>query len=219
MLKNIGAVIFDLDGTLIDSMWIWDEIDKDYFKHLGIEIPINLKDEINHLSFKETAAYFKLNFNINDSIENILVQWNSMASHYYSNKVMLKDGALDLLRYLKNNNMKIALATSNSSTLLTLALKSTNIYDYFDSITTTDEVSKGKNHPDVYKLAADKLGIAYDRCLVFEDILEAIEGSKLANMKVCAVYDKYSDYNKEKIINSADYYIKDFRECLIESSI
>lgn len=215
MLKNIDAVILDLDGTLIDSMWIWDEIDKDYFKQLGVQMPTNLKDEINHLSFKEVAAYFKSNFNINDSIENILNQWNSMAFNHYSNNIMLKDGALDLLKYLKSNNIKIALATSNSVTLLTAALKSTNIYDYFDSITTTDEVSRGKNHPDVYILAADKLKVSYDRCLVFEDILEAIGGAKLANMKVCAVYDKYSEYNTEKIINSADYYIKDFREYLI----
>ena len=214
MLSNIDAAIFDLDGTLVDSMWIWEQIDKDYFHHLGIEIPKNLKDEINHLSFNETAVYFKSKFNISDSVDTILNQWNSMAFKHYSKNVSLKPGAFKFLKYLKNNNIKISLATSNSNELLTAALKCTNIYDFFDNITTTNEVKYGKNHPDVYLLASKSLNVSPNRCLVFEDILEAVRGAKLANMKVCAVYDKLSNYNKDKIISEADYYIKDFNELM-----
>lgn len=214
MLSDINGVIFDLDGTLIDSMWIWNQIDIDYLKGLGFAVPKDLKDNINNLTFEETAKYFKKVFNIKDSVEVIIKTWSDMAYYHYSNTVSLKRGALDYLNYLKNKGIKIALATSNSNELLTAALKKTNIYSYFDSITTTAEVKKGKSNPDVYLLAAKKLGISPNNCLVFEDILEAVNGSKLANMKVIAVYDKAAQYQRESLIQAADKYIIDFYDLL-----
>ena len=121
MPKKIKAVIFDLDGTLVDSMWIWEKVDTEYFNMKGLTIPKNLKDEINHLSFEQTAYYFKNKFNISDSIEDILNTWYKMAYNHYSNDISLKNGALDFLKFLKSNNIKIALATSNSKKLLTAA--------------------------------------------------------------------------------------------------
>lgn len=212
MLTNIKAVIFDLDGTLIDSMWIWEQIDIDYFNKIGLPMPLNLKDEINHLSFHDTAVYFKNTFGIKKSVDEICNEWNLMALDYYSNKVSLKPGALNFIKKLSVNNIKIALATSNSKTLLEAALNHTGIMEYFDVITTTGEVNNGKNHPDVYLLAANKLQTSPNECLVFEDILEAIQGAKLAKMKVCAVYDKYSSYNKAKILCASDYYIDNYND-------
>ena len=107
MPKKVKAVIFDLDGTLVDSMWIWDKVDTEYFNMKGLTIPKNLKDEINHLSFEQTAYYFKNKFNISDSIEDILNTWYKMAYNHYSNDISLKNGALDFLKFLKSNNMKL----------------------------------------------------------------------------------------------------------------
>jgi HAD superfamily hydrolase (TIGR01509 family) len=214
MLKDIKAAIFDLDGTLIDSMWVWEQIDINYLSSKGIPIPKNLKDEIGHLSFEQTAIYFKSKFMLKDSIETILTTWNNMAYNLYSNEVHLKPGVLPFLDYLKDLGIKISLATSNNNLLLEAALKSTGIYDYFHSITTTDETQSNKSNPDVYLLAAHKLGIAPEDCIVFEDILEAVRGAKLANMKVVAVYDKSSEYQKDKLISEADKYIHNFTELL-----
>ncbi len=211
-MNKTKAAIFDLDGTLIDSMWIWEKIDHDYLSSKGLAIPSNLKDEINHLSFNQTAHYFKNRFQLTESIEEILKTWNDMAYNHYSNNISLKEGAKELLTYLKTNNIKIALATSNSETLLTVALKSTGIYEYFDVISTTNEVDKGKNFPDIYLLTANKLGVTPNNCVVFEDILEAVKGAKLANMKVCAVYDKYAEYQKEQLSLTADEYINNFKD-------
>lgn len=206
------AAIFDLDGTLIDSMWIWEKIDHDYLTSKGLAVPSNLKDEINHLSFKQTAYYFKNRFQLTESIEEILKTWNDIAYYHYSNNISLKEGAKELLDYLKSKNIKIALATSNSENLLTAALKYTNIYEYFDIITTTNEVDKNKSFPDVYLLTADKLGVSPNSCIVFEDILEAVRGAKLANMKVCAVYDKSAEYQRKELSLIADKYINNFRD-------
>ena len=214
MLNDIKAAIFDLDGTLVDSMWVWAQIDIDYLKQKGYSMPENLRSEIVHLSFSQTAIYFKEKFNLDDSIEKISKDWHDMAFNHYSNNVKLKLGVKDFLNNLKSLKIKIALATSNSIPLLEACLKNNGIYDYFDSITTTDEVSNGKDCPDVYLLAADKLGINPKDCLVFEDILPAIQGAKAANMKVIAVKDDECLDSKEALLKYADKYIHSFEELL-----
>lgn len=213
-MKNIKGVIFDLDGTLVDSMWVWEKIDKDYLEKHGHAVPLNLKDSINHLSFEETARYFKDTFNLKDSIDTIINDWTTMAYHHYSENIFLKDGALDFLKKLKSLGIKIGLATSNSLPLLEVVLKNNNIYSYFDSITTTSEVSRGKDNPDVYLLAAKKLGINPYDCVVFEDIIPAIIGAKAANMKTVAIYDTYAENDRSSLISLADYYIINYNEVI-----
>ena len=214
MLDNIKGAIFDLDGTLVDSMWVWAQIDIDYLKMKGHSAPPDLKDNIGHLSFSQTAAYFKERFKINDSIDTILTDWHNMAFNHYSNNVKLKAGVREFLKKLKDRKVKIALATSNSVPLLEACLKNNEIYDYFDSITTTDEVSRGKDYPDVYLLAASKINVTPENCLVFEDILPAVKGAKSANMKVIAVKDDDSLDSKELLTKYADKYIESFNELL-----
>ena len=214
MLNDIKGAIFDLDGTLVDSMWVWTQIDVDYLRMKGHSMPKNLRNEIVHLSFSQTAVYFKEKFNLDDSIEKISEDWHDMAFNHYSNNVKLKLGVKDFLNMLKSLKIKIALATSNSIPLLEACLKNNEIYDYFDSITTTDEVSTGKDCPDVYLLAANKLGIHPKDCLVFEDILPAVQGAKAANMKVIAVEDTECLDSKEDLLKYADKYIHSFEELL-----
>lgn len=213
-MKNIKGAIFDLDGTLVDSMWIWEKIDKDYLEKKGHAVPANLKDNINHLSFNQTAMYFKNAFKLEDSIDAIMSDWTTMAYTHYSKNVFLKNGALEFLKRLKLSGIKIGLATSNSVPLLEAALKNNNIYSYFDCITTTSEVTRGKDNPDVYLLAAKKLGINPCDCVVFEDIVPAIIGAKAANMKTVAIYDKFEEANKEELTSLADKYIMDFHEII-----
>jgi HAD superfamily hydrolase (TIGR01509 family) len=212
MLTNIKAVIFDLDGTLVDSMWVWGKIDTDYFKKRNMDLPFNLKSQIEHLSFDDTAAYFKSNFNIPDTIEEIKKEWTDFAYGEYLNNVKLKPGVVQFLTFLKSLNIKIGLATSNSKPLLEACLKSNDIYHYFDSITLTSEVCRGKNFPDIYLLAAEKLGVKPEECIVFEDILPAVKGAKSAGMKVIGVYDDFSKEQKEDIISHADMYIVEYNE-------
>lgn len=214
MLENIKGAIFDLDGTLVDSMWVWSKIDIDYLESKGHALPENLNSEICHLSFTQTANYFKERFSLSDSIDTILKDWNNMAYNHYSENIKLKDGVNEFLDKLKQNNIKIALATSNSVPLLEACLKNNGIYDYFDSITTTDEVSNGKNCPDVYLLAAKKLNVNPKNCIVFEDILPAIKGAKAADMTVIAVSDKHSLNDLDEIINHSDKYINSYFELI-----
>lgn len=207
MLKDIKAAIFDLDGTLIDSMWLWEKVDIDFLNKRGFKLPLDLKENIEHLSFIDTAKYFKERFNLPQSLEEIMNEWNTMAYEQYANTILLKPGAKEYLYSLKLKGIKIALATSNSIPLLEAVLKRSGIYNYFDVITTTNEVKRGKNFPDIYLLSAEKLGVKPNECIVFEDILPAVLGAKAAGMKVVAVHDLYSEYQRKEILDSADYFI------------
>ncbi|MFL0269470.1 HAD family hydrolase [Candidatus Clostridium radicumherbarum] len=215
MLKDIKAAIFDLDGTLIDSMWLWEKVDIDFLSKRDYELPIDLKENIEHLSFIDTAKYFKERFNLPENIEDIMAEWNSMAFEEYANNVSLKSGAKEYLHNLKLKGIKLALATSNSVPLLEAVLKNNGVYGYFDVITTTNEVNRGKNFPDIYLLSAEKLHVKPTECIVFEDILPAVLGAKMAGMKVVAVHDLYSEYQKNDIIASADYYIYKYEDLSI----
>lgn len=214
MLNDLDAVIFDLDGTLVDSMWMWESIDIEYLGRFGIEFPKDLQTCIEGMSFSETAAYFKKRFHIKDSLDQIKSDWNRMAWDKYLHEVPMKEGVKELLDYLKNNSIPAGIATSNSRELVDLIIEKHQLGGYFSSIRTSCEVAKGKPSPDIYLLVAEDLRAEPSRCLVFEDILQGVMAGKNANMKVCAVYDKYSEKDKEQKNRLADYYIRSFHEVL-----
>ena len=140
--------------------------------------------------------------------------WNEMAYNHYKNNVKLKDNALEFLMKLKASGIKIGLATSNSIPLLEATLKSNKAYDLFDAITVTDEVNKSKSNPDIYLLAAQKLGVEPENCIVFEDIIAAARGAKLAGMKVIGVYDEHSKHQEALLKEECDNYIYNYNELL-----
>ncbi len=214
MLKDIKAVIFDLDGTLVDSMWMWKSIDIEYLAKFGLEMPEDLQHCIEGMSFSETAAYFKERFDLPDSLEQIKSDWNEMAWNKYQYEVPLKDGVKEFLTYLKQNNIPAGIATSNSRELVDLIIDRHDMKGYFSSIRTSCEVAKGKPSPDIYLLVAEDLGVLPQNCLVFEDVLQGVMAGKNADMKVCAVYDEYSEKDMDEKKRLSDYYVHSITEVL-----
>lgn len=216
MLKNKKAVIFDLDGSLVDSMWMWKAIDIEFLGQRNISLPQNLQKEIEGMSFSETAVYFKETFQLSESLEEIKDIWNQMAYEKYTKEVTLKKGALRLLEYCRKQGILLGIATSNSRLLAESNLKALKIFDYFTCIITSCDVKKGKPAPDVYLEAAKQMRVEPCECLVFEDIVMGILAGKNAGMQVCAIEDQYSMYQKEEKMQLADYYIEDFNELSYE---
>lgn len=217
MLKNIKAVIFDLDGTLVDSMWMWKSIDVEYLEKKGITVPADIQafqEELEGMGFTETAVFFKNRFQIEDSLEKIKKTWILMAEEKYSKEVPLKPGVREFLEELKNRNIPIGISSSNSRDLIITVLKAHGIEKHFDCITTCCEVPNSKPAPDVYLKTAEGLKTEPKDCLVFEDVPMGIMAGKNAGMQVCAVEDAYSERQEAEKRRLADYYIKDYYEVL-----
>ena len=214
----VEAVIFDLDGSMVDSMWMWRAIDIEYLGRFGIELPENLQACIEGMSFSETAVYFKKRFDLPDDLDTIKADWNRMAWDKYAYEVPVKDGVTDLLEYCMEHGIKVGIATSNSRELVENVVKARQLDQYFDCIMTGCDVEKGKPAPDIYLAVARELGVSPENCLVFEDIIPGIQAGKAAGMRVCAVYDKYSEHQDDEKRTLADYYTYHFKE-LMEDGI
>ena len=212
--ETFRAAIFDLDGTLVDSMWMWRDIDIEYLKRHGLVYEEGLQEKIEGMSFHETAVYFQKNFGITETLEEIQKEWNEMAMEYYRTKVPLKPGVTEYLTRLREQGIKTGIATSNSWELLDTVLDATGLRMYIDSIHSACEVKHGKPAPDIYLLVAEDLGVAPSECMVFEDILPGIASGHNAGMRVCSVYDEYSAERMDEIIKESDYHIRSFAELL-----
>ncbi len=214
MLEQMKAVIFDLDGTLMDSMWVWPDIDVEYLGRYGQTLPKDLQDEIEGMSFTETAVYFKNRFQIPDSVQEIKDEWNRLAFDKYANEVPMKSGAAEFIREIRGHGIRTGIASSNSRELILACLSNNGGADCFDCITTACEVAKGKPAPDIYLSVASSLGVSPARCLVFEDVPMGILAGQRAGMKVCAVEDSFSLHLRERIRSMADYYIRSYSEIM-----
>ena len=212
MLQDIEAIIFDMDGTLIDSMWVWTEIDLEFLGARNLELPDTYQKEIEGMSFTETAVYTKELFGLTESVEELKEIWNDMAMEKYCTVVQKKPGVSSFLSYCRAHGIKLGIATSNSMKLAKAVTERLGIAEYIRMIVTSCEVEKGKPAPDVYLEAARRLDVAPEHCLVFEDIPMGILAGKNAGMKVCAVDDDFSRPQEAKKRELADYYIFSFDE-------
>jgi HAD superfamily hydrolase (TIGR01509 family) len=212
MYEDIKAVIFDVDGTLIDSMWIWRQVDIEFLGKRGIPLPESLQAEIEGMSYSETAIYFKARFDLPDSLEEIKEEWRLMAEDYYKFHIKLKSGAKEFLKLLYDKDYPIGIATSNSRELVDNMLENHDIRQYFSIIRTSCEVDKGKPHPDVYLKVAEDMGLEPRHCLVFEDTVSGVMAAKSAGMKVFAMADEVSEESKDKLIEMTEGYIHSFDE-------
>lgn len=213
-MKPIKAAIFDMDGTILDSMGIWAKIDIDFLNARGLEVPDDYMEKVGPMSYQEMAEYTIQRFHLDEKPESLIQEWDDRAVAAYSGEVRLKDGAMEYLLSLKEKGVKLALATASGPPLFVPALKNNGVYHLFDAISHVGECARGKGFPDIYLLSAKRLGVAPEDCAVFEDILDGIQGAKAANMYAVGVYDVYAAQQSQAIQSLADQYIKSFRELL-----
>ena len=155
--KNKKALIFDLDGTMIDSMGVWKQIDDIFLSERNLFAPPDLQDQIEGMSFLETAIHFKKIFSLKESPEELMELWNEMAVEWYTKKLPFKPGLEAFLEECKSLGMSLGIATSNSRPLVEAVLLEHGVRQDFQAIQTADEIKKGKPAPDVYLSAAEKL--------------------------------------------------------------
>ena len=213
MLK--GA-IFDFDGTLVDSMFIWDTIGEDYLRSLDKEPHEDLKETFMTLTLEEAAEYYRTHYGITLSVKEIVDGVNTMVEGIYRTRVTLKHGVADYLRLLKGNGARMCIATVTDRYLVEETLDRLGILQYFSEIFTCAEVGYGKDKPIIYRKALEHLGTTKNETYVFEDSLFALKTAKADGFTTVGVYDRHEN-RQDNLKNLANYYILDFADPVLKT--
>ncbi len=210
MIDFDGAV-FDLDGTIADSHYVWKKVDCDFFGKRGRRVPLNYNQEIGSMSFRDAAIFTKEKYGFSESADEIMKEWYSMAIEEYTFNVKPKPFAGEYIEYIKNHGVKTALCTASPKELFEPFLRNNQMFSSFDVFVSGTDVLRDKGFPDIYLLAADKLGVSPEKCIVFEDILKAVFGARAAGMRIIGVFEgAVSHEERKKIKKEADGFIYDF---------
>lgn len=205
------AAIFDLDGTLLDSMGVWDQVDVDFLSRRRIAVPTDYMARVSAMQFRQIAEYTIRRFGLQDTPEELMREWNDMARVAYSTQVEAKPHAVEYLQGLKRSGASLAVATSLPPSLREPAMRHVGIADFFDAVCSVDDAGDvGKDRPDVYLLAADRLGVEPEGCTVFEDLLVGMQSARSVGMRVWAMHDDSSAGDWPEICDLADGTLFDF---------
>ena len=207
----IKGAIFDMDGTLLDSMWIWDTMGEDCLRRMGFEPHEDINETFKSLSLAEAAEYYRREYGVTQSVSEIVEGIDAIALESYRDRVTPKPGAAEFLHRLSEAGVKMCIATSTDRHLVETALRRCGIDGYFSRIFTCTEVGHGKSEPTVFRAALEYLGTTRSDTYIFEDACFAIRTAKRDGFKIAAVYDGHQREHGE-IRALADWYMDDLTD-------
>lgn len=209
----IKGVIFDLDGTLIDSMKIWTKIDRKLLRENGVEnIPPDISDRVRKMTIEESAQYFIDEFGFECTSEYIIKRIEELVRIEYEENIPLKSYAAEFLDYLDEKKIPYGVATATYKGLAEAVLKRCGIWEQMRFLLTEVEYPLGKNFPDIFLGGAERLGLEPEEVLVVEDSLHCIETVAKAGFITAGVYDEVSWNEQSLIADTADYYVRSLKE-------
>ena len=203
--NKIKGAIFDMDGTLTDSMGRWGEIYAVLSEYLDIEFPREFMMKVNHIPMRGRVKEIKDGFLLDFDEDAVYSYWLDKTKKYYENVFKIKPYMLATLKVLFSFGVKCGIATASDRTLAEAFVKSNGLEKFISSVTGLDEVTRPKSFPDIYLKAAKKLGVQPFECIVFEDALTAIKAAKNGGFKVCGVQDSCSANDEENIKSISDF--------------
>ena len=206
---KVKCVIFDFDGTLFDSMFIWDNVGEIYLRSLGKEPTPSMREDVRTLSLYQSACYFKQEYDLSLSVEEIMTGINQTIEHFYIHEVLPKPGVVDFLKQMQMAEISMCIATASDRYQIEAALNRCEMEHYFEAIFTCSEVGYGKDEPIIFQKAMEHFGTDRSSSVVFEDAIHAIQTAKADGFAVVAVFDN-SEKRQDEIRNMADCYIVDF---------
>ena len=207
---HFKGAVFDLDGTLWDSMQLWKNIDIEFLAKRGITYSTDYTVAIAGLGFEDVAKYTIAHFNLPQTPQEVMDEWYNMAKEGYATDVKLKPGAKDYLDYLRQNVVRLCVATSLDNSLSFPCLKANKIYDYFEFFEQSADYTGGKSNPQMFTNCAGKLGLNPNEVALFEDVLPSIKAAKQAGLLVVAMEETFSTPQADQIKALADMYITSY---------
>lgn len=208
----IKGVIFDVDGTLLDSMEIWMDAGARYLRRIGVEPEEKLSDILYPMTMAEGAEYVKEHYQLAVALDEIIKGVLDTVRDFYFYEAPVKPGVKDLLFWLEERKIPMAAATASDKEHIKAAFERLGLGRYFGRIFTCSEVGAGKRHPLIYERAAEYLEARPEEILVFEDALYALTTAKNAGFHTVGVYDRFSEGEQEAIRRQADIYLKDLTD-------
>ena len=209
------AAIFDLDGTLLDSMGIWKQIDEEFLRRRGRICTPEYSNTLKSMGWMEGAVYTIEHYHLSETPQEVIQAWFQMSEEFYTHEVQMKPYAKEYLLALKEKGIPLAVATSmEPQTNIEKSLRAHGLESFFSNITLSTDVSRGKGFPDIYLLAAQRLGVEPSECAVFEDILTGIRGAKKGGFQTVGIFDALSENDWPQICEESTLAVRSWQELL-----
>lgn len=205
--------IFDLDGTLVNSMPRWAELMIRILDEEKVEYPENIINIITPLGYRKTAEYIK-DLGVEYTVDEILSKIEEYAVYAYANLIEMKPFAVDYLNKLKGEECKLYVLTASPHAMTDVCLKRWGVYDMFDIVWSSDELGLPKSTPEIYPKAAAVIGADISEITFYDDNLAAITAGAAAGLRTVAIYDETSKRDREKLETIASEYVDSFKDLL-----
>lgn len=206
------GIMFDLDGTILDSMKIWMEAGKIYLDQFGIEEKENIAEILFNLTMSEGAKYIKETYKIDKTIQEIIDGMNSIVYEFYEKEAMPKDGVLEFIGYLYDNKIPMTVVTSTDRPMIEAAFKRLDLEKYFKKIFTSSEVGKGKDNPLIFEKAIEEMNSNKEGTWLIDDAFYSLNTAYNNGINTVGIYDDSSKLHQEKVKSVSTIYIKDWTQ-------
>lgn len=208
----LEGIIFDMDGTILDTMFYWEHVGEYFLRRIGKEPEPGLGKIMLPLTMEEGAQYLQDHYGLDMTVKEILTGTRAVCDDFYRDEAQFKPGAREFMTNLKKRGIPFVLATATDRDQVELVMNRLGVLEEFQCVLTSGEIGNSKDEPDIYLKAAEIMGTSPAHTWVFEDAIHAAKTAKRAGFKLVGIYDNTEQEIQQELRELSDYYLQDFTE-------